>query len=96
MILCICFLSSPNLPASNEIIGLNLFPPALIKYCDIEERYSLSELETLINLCSNFSKFSHKSSNGIIFCISLLSIVKEYVKCINTCNFHLSVKTNSY
>ena len=77
-------------------MGLNLFPPAFIKYCEIEERYSLFELETSISRSSNLFKFSHKSSNGMIFCISLLSIVKEYVKCINTCNFHLSVKTSSY
>ena len=42
-------------------------------------------------LFSKLFKLSQRSSNGIIFFISLLSIYKEYDKCINTCNFHLSV-----
>ena len=31
-------LPSPNSPASKEINGLNLFPPAEIRYCEISVR----------------------------------------------------------
>ena len=45
-----CFFSSPNFPERSEIIGLNLFPPAVIKYWEIVDKYSFSELETCKNL----------------------------------------------